>query len=130
MSLFDWLLVTHLVADFLFQTDSMAKYKGQDWLWMFKHVGLYMIIMSILLIVYGLLHALPAVWVAAALAFILATHLLLDRRTFTRWWMRAVGTAPDQVWLAIVIDQVFHLLTLAVVAQVLAWAATWGGAAP
>jgi hypothetical protein len=119
MSLFDWLLVTHLVADFLFQTDSMAKYKGQDWLWMFKHVGLYMIIMSILLIVYGLLHALPAVWVAAALAFILATHLLLDRRTFTRWWMRLIGISNDKLWISVVVDQVFHVVTLAIVAQVL-----------
>ncbi|NIV40692.1 MAG: DUF3307 domain-containing protein, partial [Anaerolineae bacterium] len=41
MSLFDWLLVGHLVGDFLLQTDGMAKYKADSWTWMLRHVGLY-----------------------------------------------------------------------------------------
>ena len=117
MSLFDWLLVAHLVGDFLFQTDSMAKHKGQDWMWMPKHVGLYMAIMSALLIVYALFHAMPAGPVAAALLFLLVTHVILDRRTFTRWWMRLVGISNDKLWISVVIDQVFHVVTLAIVAQ-------------
>ena len=42
MSLFDWLLVGHLVGDFLLQTDRMARYKAQSWSWMLKHVGIYL----------------------------------------------------------------------------------------
>jgi hypothetical protein len=117
MSLFDWLLVAHLVADFLFQTDGMAKYKGQDWLWMLKHVGLYMTIMAILLIVYALLHATPAGLVAAAWLFLLVTHVILDRRAFTNWWMRLIGISNDKLWISVVVDQVFHIVTLAIVAQ-------------
>jgi len=123
MSLFDWLLVAHLVGDFLVQTDSMAKYKGQDWLWMLKHVGLYMTIMSALLIVYALFHPMPAGLVAAALLFLLVTHVILDRRAFTNWWMRLVGISNDKLWISVVIDQVFHIVTLAIVAQVLVLAA-------
>lgn len=119
MSLFDWLLIAHLVGDFLVQTDSMAKYKGQNWLWMLKHVGLYMMIMSALLIVYALLHPVPAGLVAAALLFLAVTHVILDRRAFTNWWMRLVGISNDKLWISVAIDQVFHILTLAIVAQVL-----------
>jgi len=120
MSLFDWLLVAHLVGDFLIQTDGMAKHKGQDWWWMLKHVGLYMAIMSAILIVYAIVHGLPAWPVAAALLFLLVTHMILDRRTFTRWWMRFVGISNDKLWISVVIDQVFHIVTLAIVAQGLA----------
>lgn len=119
MSLFDWLLVAHLVADFLFQTDDMAKYKGQSWQWMTKHVGLYMAIMTALLVVYAVVHLIPAAWVAASLLFILVTHVILDRRGFTAWWMRLIGISNDKLWISIIVDQVFHLLTLAIVAQVL-----------
>lgn len=120
MSLFDWLLVAHLAADFLVQTDGMAKYKGQDWGWMLKHVGLYMAIMSAVLILYALFHAMPALPVAAGLLFLLVTHVILDRRTFTHWWMRFVGISNDKLWISVVIDQVFHIVTLAIVAQTLA----------
>lgn len=117
MSLFDWLLVAHLVADFSLQTDSMARYKGQDWLWMIRHVGVYMAIMSALLMVYAIVYALPAWPVVAALLFLLVTHTILDRRTFTNWWMRLVGISDDKGWISVVIDQVFHIVTLAIVAQ-------------
>lgn len=119
MSLFDWLLVAHLVADFLMQTDDMAKHKGHSWQWMTRHVGLYMAVMTPLLIVYAAFHSIPAGWVAAGLLFILVTHVILDRRGFTQWWMRVVGISNDQLWISIIVDQVFHLLTLAIVAQIL-----------
>lgn len=122
MSLFDWLLVAHLVADFLLQTDGMAKNKGHSWQWMIKHVGVYMVVMTALLIVYAAVHSIPAGLVAVSLLFILVTHLILDRRTFTRWWMRTFSISNDKLWIAIIVDQAFHLLTLAIVAQVLSLA--------
>ena len=119
MSLFDWLLVAHLVADFLFQTDSMAKNKGQSWKWMSRHVGLYMTVMAMLLIPYAIVHKLPALPVAAAWLFLLVTHVILDRRTFTGWWLRWIGVTHDKMWISVVVDQVFHVVTLALVAQAL-----------
>ena len=119
MSLFDWLLVGHLVGDFLLQTDGMARYKEKDWSWMLRHVGVYLVVMTVLLGAYVLSHPV-SLWAAGAmLLFIGGTHIILDRRTFTLWWMRRIGVSSDLNWLSIVADQVCHILVLAVVAQVM-----------
>jgi len=122
MSLFDWLLVGHLVGDFLLQTDGMAKYKTQSWTWMLRHVGLYLAVMVIVLGVYSVSHAVPLWALAVALLFIGATHIVLDRRDVTMGWMRLIGITSDLGWLTIVADQVFHLLVLVVVVQFITWA--------
>jgi hypothetical protein len=122
MSLFDWLLVGHLVGDFLLQTDGMAKYKAQSWTWMLRHVGLYLAVMVIVLGVYSLSNPVPLWVLGLALLFIGATHIVLDRRGFTLGWMRLIGITSDLDWLTIVADQVFHLLVLVVVVQIVTWA--------
>ena len=119
MSLFDWLLVAHLFGDFALQADSMASNKEQQWSWMFRHVGCYLIPVTLVIGVFALTQHIPAWWALLALLFITGTHIVLDRRTFTVAWMRLVGASPDHPWLPIVVDQVFHVLTLAIVAQVL-----------
>jgi hypothetical protein len=126
MSLFDWLLVGHLIGDFLFQTDSMAEHKPQDWRWMLGHVSLYMVTITVIIAVYGLGHVL-SVWLPlVAWLFIFGTHILFDRRGFTARWMRLVGASPEHAWLPIVEDQIFHLITLAIVAE--AFVLAGGGA--
>jgi hypothetical protein len=122
MSLFDWLLVGHLVGDFLLQTDGMAKYKAQSWTWMLRHVGLYLAVMVIVLGVYSLSNPVPLWVLGLSLLFIGAMHIILDRRGFTLAWMRLIGITSDLDWLTIVADQVFHLLVLVVVVQVVLWA--------
>jgi hypothetical protein len=122
MSLFDWLLVGHLVGDFLLQTDTMASFKVQSWPWMLRHVGLYMVVMTILVGAYALSHSVPLWLVVVSLLWIALTHIGLDRRNFTQGWMRLVGISTDHPWLPIVADQVFHLLVLVVVAQILVMA--------
>ena len=122
MSLFDWLLVGHLVGDFLLQTDGMARYKAQSWTWMLRHVGLYLAVMVIVLGVYSLSNPVPLWVLGLSLLFIGATHIVLDRRGFTLAWMRLIGITSDLDWLIIVADQVFHLLVLGGVAQIVIWA--------
>ena len=122
MSLFDWLLVGHLVGDFLLQTDGMAKYKAQSWTWMLRHVALYLAVMVIVLGAYSLSTPVPLWALGLALLFIGATHIVLDRRGFTLGWMRLIGITSDLDWLTIVADQVFHLLVLVVVVQIVTWA--------
>ena len=122
MSLFDWLLVGHLVGDFLLQTNDMANYKAQSWSWMLRHVGAYLAVMVIVLGLYSLSHPTPLWVLALALLFIGATHIVLDRRTFTEAWMRFVGITRDLAWLTIIIDQVFHVLILVFVVQFITWA--------
>jgi len=78
-----------------------------------------MAVITVVLVIYTLAHPLPLGWVAAAWFFLMITHVILDLRGFTARWMRLVGMAPNHTWLPIVVDQVFHILTLAIVAQVL-----------
>jgi len=122
MSVFDWLVIGHLVGDFLLQTDNMARNKPQQWLWLLRHIGLYMVGITLIVGAYAWTHAVPLWLVLASLVFVFATHVILDRRTFTIRWMRLVGMSDDQPWLFIVVDQIFHVLTLALVAQALEWA--------
>jgi hypothetical protein len=122
MSLFDWLLVGHLVGDFLLQTNDMASYKAQSWPWMLRHVGAYLAVMVIALGLYSLSHPTPLWVLALALLFIGATHIVLDRRGLTQAWMRFVGITSELDWLAVVIDQVFHLLVLVAVVEFVTWA--------
>lgn len=122
MSLFDWLLIGHLLGDFVIQNDNIAKNKPQRWPLLLSHVSLYMVVMIPIVVVYAFTHPLPFWLAVSALLFLSGTHIILDRRDFTVRWMRFVGMSPDRIWLSIVVDQIFHLLTLAIVAQVLALA--------
>jgi hypothetical protein len=97
----------------------MAQRKGQSWFWMFRHIAVYAVAITAVVIVYSLNHRLPAWLAGGALLFILGSHTILDRRRFTFRWMHLVGVSPDHPWLSIVVDQVFHLLTLAITAHIL-----------
>jgi hypothetical protein len=119
MSLFDWLLVGHLVGDFLLQSDGIATHKDRSWSWMLRHVGLYLSVIAVPLTAYALAHAVPLWLVGVVLAFVAGTHVVLDRRGFTQAWMRLINISNDHSWLPIMVDQVFHVLVLAVVAQVM-----------
>jgi hypothetical protein len=111
MTAFDWLVVAHLLGDFVLQSDKMAQ-KEQ----LVSALGLH-------LLAYGLVQGVVlaflapdlAVW-AACIGWLLVTHAVVDSRHPVRLWMRAIGIAPDRRWLRIVLDQVFHLLTLVPVA--------------
>lgn len=98
----------------------MADLKCQQWSWMLAHVGVYASVTGAVVIAFAVAHHTPAWLALAAVLFIGVTHSLLDRRTFTLGWMRWNGTSPGHPWLPIVVDQAFHLVSLAVVAQVLA----------
>jgi hypothetical protein len=120
MSLFDWLLVTHLVGDFLLQSNSMARRKVTEWSWMLRHIGSYMAVVALPVIAYAIRHSTAPWLVVLVLVFIAGTHILMDRRDLIMRWMRFADIRADYAWLAIVADQVFHILSLAVVAQVMA----------
>jgi hypothetical protein len=119
MSIFDWLLVGHLVGDFLLQTNEMARRKAQSLRWLLRHLACYMAVITVVLGALVWTHSV-ALW-AAGFAWLLigVTHAILDRRGFTRWWMRVIGISPDVMWLNIAVDQVFHIVILAAAAQIL-----------
>ena len=119
MSLFDWLLVAHLVGDFLMQTPNMARRKEESWAWLSAHVAVYMAPVTVVVVCYTVSHGLPARAALVAWLLLAGSHALLDRRGFIRWWTRHVLGVPDDHWLFIVVDQVFHIVVLALVAQAL-----------
>ncbi len=111
MSHFDYLLVAHLIGDFLFQTSWMANNKVQRYVPLLVHTGLYTIIVA--LIAWFSFGGLP-LW---GILTIFIVHTILDKRVFVEWWVKTImtSTGNESVWLKIMVDQVFHILVLAVI---------------
>lgn len=101
----------HLVGDYLFQNDWMAQNKTKDSVVAFIHATIYS--MPFYLITK------PDWW-----AWILLTHLVIDRYRLAEYWIRLVNWKWDgdnfgyddskpkwmSVWLLIIIDNTFHIL--------------------
>lgn len=119
MSLFDWLVVAHVVGDFLLQSGTMAARKTDSWSWMAAHVGLYMIPVAAVCVGYALSTHSPVWLLVMVLAFLAGSHAVLDRRGIRDGWMRLVGIPVDHPWLPNAVDQGLHLVTLALAAQAL-----------
>lgn len=105
-----WGIVAHLVADWPLQTQWMAANKND-----LRHVAAW---------AHSGVHALLMVlifpWHLALL--IAVSHVLIDTRKPVTWWMKAVKRMSSQephaqtveIWL----DQVFHIMMLALVTLV------------
>lgn len=108
MNLFTWLIVGHLVGDFLLQTNWMAARKTTNYLALFVHVTVYTLCV--------VAFALPAGGISfEAAALIFLTHSILDRRKFVQFWIRTVNRVEGVQWLTIASDQCWHILVLALV---------------
>ena len=106
MNLFSFLLVGHLVGDFLFQTSWMAMNKDKQWIPLLVHSSIYTATVT--------LFALPAGGISIpAIALIFVGHLILDRRTLVDFWSKHISRSPDLTWHRIVQDQVWHVLIIA-----------------
>lgn len=109
MSDFDYLLIAHLLGDFLFQTKWMADSKLNKWLPLLIHAFVYTAIIWILsYFAFGGLSL-------AGCILIFGGHLILDRRAFVNFWSTKIMSLGDDTpaWITIVIDQSFHLILLA-----------------
>ncbi len=115
MPLIAWCFMAHLVGDFLFQTEYEALNKAAGRCLnraLLTHCLKYTLAFTPLCLFGGL--AWP--WLAA----IFAAHAFLDRRWPIIWWRRRVIGDSEQAvkatfWLTVVIDQIFHLVVLAVI---------------
>lgn len=109
-------IVGHLVGDYLLQNDWMAQNKKRATLPCAIHCLLWT----------GAVIALSGWWVVWWVPIILfLTHFIQDRTTIINRWMHLIGQdgfakPPLGPWSIIVVDNVWHILTLAVVAKVLA----------
>ncbi len=99
-------LVGHLVGDYLLQNDWMALNK--------KRSSLHCMVHCLVWTVSVMLFSQWPLWVACPL-FI--THFVQDRTQIVSWWMDTIGqksfrTGICAPWSAIVVDNVWHILTI------------------
>ncbi|TWT01150.1 DUF3307 domain-containing protein [Planomicrobium sp. CPCC 101079] len=113
MDQFSYLLIGHLIGDFLLQTGWMAKYKATKWGPLLAHVTVYTVIVALAGLLSGGLSA-------AGLGVIFIGHVILDRKKFVVFWVRNIQMAkgPEQAWLAIMADQIFHIILLAIAIEI------------
>lgn len=106
--------LSHLVGDFVIQTDWMARGKKNNALICLTHVTTYMLPFLPML-----LFGLPA-WKLAAIAL---QHFLQDYWEFPVWFMLNTGKAefakpPLAPWSIILTDNIFHLVFISLVLAV------------
>lgn len=108
MNLFEWLLVGHLIGDFLLQTRWMADNKANRLLPLVIHSLVYTAaVFACSLPVGGIRFS--------TVVLVLITHMMIDKRNLVLWWVTHVNKSPDMFWLQIINDQIFHLLVLVLV---------------
>ena len=104
-------IVGHFVADYLAQNDWMAREKKRSsWVCAF-HCFLWA--GFVCTFVWGFSQA----WNPWIMLWLFGSHFAIDRWGFVPWFMRVNGQEafsqpPTGPWSVIMVDQVFHLLTL------------------
>jgi hypothetical protein len=107
MALFDWLLVGHLVGDFLLQPRWMAERKERETLPLVIHCVVYTVVVAIFAQLAGGLSI-------SAVVLVFFSHLFLDRRVFVDFWAHKVTGSGDSNWLKVIYDQTWHLIVLVI----------------
>jgi hypothetical protein len=115
------LLSSHLVGDWVTQSDWQATNKTRSWAALAAHVGRYHLVMALLLLVPILRHGWPAWKALLILGVSAASHAIIDRRWPVRALLRAVGSQglATLEWGVIAVDQALHLSILAMLAMLL-----------
>jgi hypothetical protein len=126
-TLFALLYVAHLLADYPLQTDHQSGCKAErgaaGWRANLSHAGTHVAASAALLAIGALaldLH-IPLAAAAAGLAWIGATHALIDRRWPIQWWMHHTRQAAfAQHGGAAHVDQTAHITAIAIAALAIA----------
>jgi len=115
MVTFVWLLLGHLVGDWLLQNDWMAKGKRQG---LFTragsmHFAIYTAVVGGMLWFSGVRDLGPALFLVLV-AMVFVSHWLIDATDVVQWWMRFQRQSDLEV-VRLMVDQTLHLLVLALV---------------
>ena len=110
MTIIAWLLTAHFVGDWLLQNDWMARGKATHCLSAacLTHCAVYTATFALLL---PLVLPLTPTHYLLLLAYIFVTHWLIDGGQLANRWGGLIGQT-DTAFVRIVVDQIFHLLTL------------------
>ena len=116
MTLMEMLIVAHLIGDWLLQTESEAlqKFNGK-----FLNSPLISHCTKYTLAFIPAFYYFGISWYWLILIF--WSHMFLDRRWPVKWWIHNVmGNSYESIdklfWLVVVVDQVMHILVLALIA--------------
>lgn len=116
MTTFAWLVIGHLVGDWVAQNDWMAKGKR---LGLVNAAGLaHFSIYTAAVLAAGWLSGLrgrPLAWYVPLGAAVFLSHWLIDGTRLVNLWMR-VSRQSDLETVRLMVDQTLHLLVLALVA--------------
>jgi len=114
ISFFAALIVTHIIADWIFQTNWESKNKDKKILPLLVHGFVYSV------------SFIPALYFYKAsflwLFFLFITHIFLDQRKFEFWLLKLKGYKKEElseaklILLLIGIDQAFHVVVLTIIA--------------
>ena len=115
------LLVSHLLGDWVLQSDWQAINKSRRWAALTAHVASYHLAMGLLLLIPILRDGWPVWKGLVILALSGGTHAVIDRRWPVRALLRATGSPGFATveWGVIAVDQVLHLCILALMAVLL-----------
>jgi hypothetical protein len=112
VNIFSWLILGHLLADWLLQNDWMAQGKrcGLITLAGLAHFALYTLTTISFLWLAVQNNASPVQYILLGM-IIFISHWLIDATDLVRGWMRFYGQR-DQAMVRLMIDQTLHLLIL------------------
>lgn len=118
MELFTWLLVGHLVGDWLLQNDWMAKGKKQGLVTLagMSHFIVYTLIVAATLwwALLGTDYSLLDFLLRVIIIFV--SHWLIDATSIVQIWMKLLQQSNLLV-VQMMVDQIFHILVLVVVVE-------------
>lgn len=117
-NIFVWLMMGHVVFDWLLQNDWMAMGKSKRLAPLVVHSLMYAIGVTVTAIMAVstmkvVTHA--SLWFIFHVLFF--THVFLDNYKFHSWWKRSIKGMSEEadkatLWLTISIDQCWHILVL------------------
>jgi hypothetical protein len=112
MNVFSWLLLGHLLGDWLLQNDWMARGKRRGlftWPGMTHFATYTATVLTTLHLFCGRDAELSVSLTAGALVFV--SHWLIDATNLVQFWMRFYGQSDREV-VRVMVDQTLHILTL------------------
>lgn len=113
-TLFEILLITHIVMDWLFQGKWEMRNKSEKWLALLFHCAIY----TIGFIPVFLIYKISLFW----LVLLFVSHIILDKRKLVHWLLKdfkgiTKKNTPKTIWNMYLIgtDQILHIVILVVI---------------
>ena len=118
MNVFTWLLIGHLVGDWLLQNDWMAKGKKEGLITLagLAHFTIYTIVVTLALWISKQNQPLECYLIFGLFVFI--SHWLIDATNIVDFWIRFYRQS-NLLLMRIMVDQIFHILVLAILSIII-----------